>query len=98
MASAVADGLRRRGVEGVTVVEADMLSASDEEHLALGRRENRVIVTHDDDFLRLAARGDPHAGIVYIPRRRSVGEIIRRLSGLARTLSAEEMADHVEFL
>lgn len=96
--TAVAKGLQRRGVEVMTLVEADRLSASDEEHLTFARGEHRVIVTHDDDFLRLAAKGASHAGIVYIPRRRAVGEMIRGLIVLTRTFSAEEMQDHVEFL
>jgi len=96
--TAVAKGLQRRGVEVMTLVEADRLGASDEEHLTFARGEHRVIVTHDDDFLRLAAKGASHAGIVYIPRRRAVGEMIRGLIVLTRTFSAEEMQDHVEFL
>jgi predicted nuclease of predicted toxin-antitoxin system len=96
--AAVAKGLRQRGVEVMTLVEANMLGASDEEHLAFARSEHRVLVTHDDDFLRLAAKGTSHAGIVYIPRRRAVGAIIRGLIVLARTFTGKAMRDHVEFL
>jgi predicted nuclease of predicted toxin-antitoxin system len=64
--SAVAEGVRHRGVDVMTLDEANMPGARDEEHLAFGREENCVLVTHDDDFLRLAAEGISHAGIVYI--------------------------------
>jgi predicted nuclease of predicted toxin-antitoxin system len=50
---AVVNGLRQRGVDVLTVVEAGMLSASDEEHLARARAEGRVVFSQDDDFLRL---------------------------------------------
>ena len=55
----------------LSVPEANMLGATDEEHLALARAEGRVLFTHDDDFLRLAAAGAPHAGMVYAPRQTS---------------------------
>jgi predicted nuclease of predicted toxin-antitoxin system len=45
MTNAVADGLRRRGVDITTSSDAGLLSASDEEHLDFGRRERRVVVT-----------------------------------------------------
>lgn len=75
-----------------------MLGATDEEHFAFAQGERRTIVTHDDDFLRLAAETDVHGGIVYLPDRRSVGETIRGLALIADVLSAEEMQGHVEFL
>jgi predicted nuclease of predicted toxin-antitoxin system len=61
---AVVRGLRERGVDTLTVSEAGMLGASDEEHLAFARGEGRVLFTQDDDLLRLHASGVEHAGIV----------------------------------
>ena len=66
---AIAKGLRRRSIDVLTLREASMLGASDEEHIAFARRQGRVIVTYDDDFLRLAAEVPDHAGIVYALRR-----------------------------
>ncbi len=45
---AVATGLRRRDVDVLTTQEADMLGASDEEHLALATSQNRVVFTQDE--------------------------------------------------
>jgi len=50
---AIAEGLRRRGIEVTTTPEADLLSASDEEQTAYARSEGRVIFTLDKDFLRI---------------------------------------------
>jgi hypothetical protein len=75
-----------------------MLGASDEEHLAFARAERRVFFTHDDDFLRLAATGVPHAGIVYAPRRMTVGEAIRGLLLIYQHLDTECMVNAVQFL
>jgi len=79
VAKAVVRGLRQRGVDVVTVPEADLLTASDEEHLAFARESGRVIFTQDEDFLRLHAAGVAHPGIVYAPQGRSVGQVIRGL-------------------
>ena len=95
---AVAQGLRNRGVEVVTVNEADMLGADDNEHLTFTQTESCVLVTHDDDFLRLVAERVPHSGIVYVPRERSIGEMVRGLRRLAEVFEEEEETSRVEFL
>src|SRR5436309_9489373 len=77
---AIADGLRRRGVDVTTSQEAGLLEAEDEEQAAHGLAENRVVFTHDADFLRIPAAGVPHAGIVYRAKDTlGLGEIIKRL-------------------
>jgi len=98
IAEAVAKGLRRRGIDVRTLTEAGMLGASDEEHFAFAREEERTIVTQDDDFLRLAAQSSEHAGVVYLPQRRTVGKTVRGLTLIAKVLGTEGMRGHVEFL
>ncbi len=98
VAKAVIRGLRQRGVDVLTVPEADLLGASDEAHVQRARTEGRVIFTQDDDFLRLHAIGIEHAGIVYAPQTMSVGEIIRGLILVFQVLDAEEMHGQVEYL
>jgi predicted nuclease of predicted toxin-antitoxin system len=95
---AIAAGLRRRDVDVLTTKEAGMLTATDIEHLTFAAREQRVIFTQDDDFLRLHASGQTHAGIVYARQRTAVGHIIRGLMLIHQVLTAEEMQNHVEFL
>ena len=74
-----------------------MIGASDEEQLLRAQRESRVLFTQDDDFLRLAAQGRPHAGIVYARQPTAVCEIIYGLMLIYQILSSEEMRDHIEF-
>lgn len=98
VSKAVIHGLRQRGMDVLTVVEANKLSAPDEEHLAFAFAEGRVILTQDDDFLRLASMGIPHAGIVYTPQHTPLRQIIQGLSLIHQVLEAEDMRRHVEFL
>ena len=75
-----------------------MLGASDEEHLRFALAEDRMIVTQDADFLRLAAAGHEHAGIAYARQGTSVGEIIQGLMLIVQVLEAEEMNGKIEYL
>ena len=75
-----------------------MLGASDEEHLAHASKEERVLFTQDDDFLRLHAAGATHAGIVYARQKTPVGEAILGLMLVHELMTPEEMRGHVEFI
>jgi len=70
VASATVDALRARGADVVWVKEL-MRGASDEEILACGRREERVLLTFDKDFGELAFRAGLPAtcGIVLVRLR-----------------------------
>ena len=96
--SAVAEGLRRRGVNVLAVQEAGKSGMSDGEQLAFARNEGRVMVTMDSDFLTLAVEGLSHAGIAYANPRKSIGELISALMLLSDVLTPTEMANHVEYL
>jgi hypothetical protein len=50
VARAVVRGLRHRGVDVLTVPEAGLLDAMDEEHVERARAERRVLFTQDEDF------------------------------------------------
>jgi hypothetical protein len=99
VASAVADGLRRRGIDVTTTPEASLIGATDAEQLSYAATNHRVIFTNDLDFLRLHDRGVGHAGIAYCHRQsRSIGEIIGGLELIWEVLEAEEIRSRVEFL
>jgi uncharacterized protein with PIN domain len=95
---AVARGLRARGADIVTVIEAGTRSATDEEHLERALGEGRTILTQDADFLRLHAAGAQHAGIFSAPPAASTRRILRGLLLALEVLDVEEMRGHVEFL
>jgi hypothetical protein len=98
IAPAVAAGLRRRGVDVTTSQEAGLLGASDEQQMAHATADGRVFVTQDADFLRLAASGIPHAGVVYAPQGTPIGALIHGLMEIAAILDAATMINHIDFL
>jgi hypothetical protein len=94
----VAEGLRDRGIEMWTVKQVEMLGADDVELRSFAQQNNGVFVTHDDDFLRLVSEGHPHSGLVYVPRERTIGEMIRDLRRLTTVFAEAHPTDRVEFL
>jgi hypothetical protein len=96
--NAVAQGLRRRGVNVLTVQEAGRSGFSDPEQLAFALSERRMMITMDSDFLILASRGIGHAGIAYASPTRSIGELIGSVMLLCDVLDPDDVTNQVEFL
>lgn len=96
---ALAERLTRRGIESHTAVQAGLLGAPDEAYLSRCAVERWVLVTQDQDFLRLHAHGAAHAGIVFWEqRRRSIGQVVEGLTLMHGVMDVEEMAGRLEFL
>ena len=95
---AIAHGLRLRGLDVTTARNAELIAAADSEHITFALSENRVIFTHDQDFLRHQSTGNEHAGIVYSKQGlRSIGEIVRYLHFLSDCLDPQDMRRQLEF-
>jgi hypothetical protein len=85
IAKAVAEQLRQKGVDIVRCEEVSMAEAKDYEHLAYATREKRVMITADQDFLRLHKQWQEekktHAGIMFclphLQGLQNVGPIIK---------------------
>ena len=101
---ALVRSLRGRSVDVLTVFEAQMESATDEEQLDFAISQGRSLYSLNvQDFCRLhsefLAAGKEHAGIMVIPRQRyRIGEKIRRLGDLIDNVTAEQMRNRLEFL
>ena len=98
VARAVVRALRQRGADVLTVPEAGLLGATDEEHLERAHAEGRVLFTQDDDYLRLHSAGVEHAGVAYAPQGTPIGDIIRGLMLIFQLLAADRMTNQVEYL
>ena len=96
---AVALGLRSRGIDVTTTIDANLIGAEDEKHLEFALREERIVVSHDPDFLRLHASGAEHCGIAFCANQsRSVGELISRLVMIHDCCESSELRGQVEYL
>ncbi len=95
---AIATALRRAGIDVTTTNEAGLRTKDDEAHLQFGRAEDRVIVTRDQDFLRLGSGTLDHAGIVFFISNQSIREIIEGLILIYEVMLPVEMAKRIEYL
>lgn len=104
MAGILVKGLRARGIDVVTVLEAEMTGRADDEQLEYASEQKRALYTFNvGDFCRLhkeyLSQGMSHSGIIVVYRKRyAVGEQIRRLSELIHTMPAEGMESNLVFL
>lgn len=99
VSNAIALGLRRRGIDVTTTSEIGLIGASDQEQIDFALSNNRIIITHDDDFVILHHQGINHAGITYCDQsRRSIGEILSTLIIIWEALEPENMKNKLEFL
>ena len=95
----IAAQLRLRGIDAVSVRDIELLGAADVQHPERATEEGRVLVTTDVDFLRLAASGIEHAGIVFGQQEvHTVGSWVRLLALLCFVYSEQEMRNHVEYV
>jgi predicted nuclease of predicted toxin-antitoxin system len=99
ISNAIAEGLRRRGIDATTTSEEGLIAASDSVQLEFALIQKRVIFTQDTDFLRMHHSGEKHSGIAYCAQgSRSVGEILKGLILIWELLDPEEMYGQLEFL
>jgi hypothetical protein len=58
----IATALRRHGIDVTTTQEVHVRTESDATQWEYAQRESRIVVTHDADFLIIAAQYSEHAG------------------------------------
>ena len=96
----IIDGLRRRKIEVISVIELGYEGLPDEFHIQKAYEIKAVILTHDFDFLRISSKpGISHCGIIFAHSWNvSIGQCIRGVELISNILTVQEMENHVEFL
>ena len=95
----IAQQLRRRGINVVSVQEMGLEGDDDANHLTRAVAMGCALVTADSDFLIMAASGIEHNGILFgVQDNLSIGDWIERLELVCAVYSPEELINHVEYL
>lgn len=95
----IADQLKRKNIDVITVRDIGRLGDSDDNHLKRATEMNRVLCTHDQDFLRMVTEGVEHSGIVFgIQDLHTIGDWVRGLELIHTVLEDGDMNNHVEYL
>ena len=97
--------LRKKGADVLTVFESGRVSFPDEEQLRYATAQDRVVVTHDEDFTFWASdfvdRGEEFAGIAYCHPTKyqsDVGGLIDAIECIFGAMTPDEMMNHLEYL
>lgn len=91
------------GLDAVTAHQAGLSSASDTELLAWAASEGRVFVTHDkktmpDHAAERLASGERIAGVLIIPRRLRIAEVIDDLAIIVECSEADDWEGVIKYL
>lgn len=98
----LAHALKQKGIDVLTTAESGNKRLSDSEQLEFAVNNRRAIFTHNKrDFLLLhknyLLEGKEHYGVI-LSDQRTVSEMLRGLSKLVFSLTAEQMKNRREFL
>ena len=98
VSKAVTNELRRQKVDVIIIQEDGLMGAPDSDILDRDTQLQRVVFTHDVDFLREASRrwrgNIPFYGVVYAHRRRvPAGVCVRDLKLIAEILEPQDFED-----
>ena len=92
-------GLQRRDIDAIRPQDIGRDGLSDEAQLAWAFQEERVMVTFDQDYLRIASGNIEHAGIAYCyPDKYGISELLGILILLSEVVGSAEMHNRIEYL
>jgi predicted nuclease of predicted toxin-antitoxin system len=95
----IAEQLRLRGIDAVSVRDLGHLGKSDEFHLEQATAQGRVLVTSDIDFLQMVSEGVEHPGVVFGDQQsNTIGNWVKGLALICFVLTPDDMKNHVEYL
>ena len=99
----ITDGLRHRGIDVLTAFEDGRAEENDEALLERATARDRILVSQDDDLLRIATRWQSSSreftGVVYaIQQHVDIGGTIEYLELIAHLKTADEMRNSVEYV
>jgi Domain of unknown function (DUF5615) len=101
--AAITEGRRRRGVEVITAQEDGAARFNDEQLLERATQLRCVLFSQDKDLLILTHQwlqtDREFAGLVYAHQLSvTIGQAVRDLELIAKTLDPEDMRNHIEFI
>lgn len=90
--------LRRRNVRVVTTQDVHRASTPDEDQLTYATEHGYVLITYDNDFLRLHRQGYLHTGVVRIAPNCPYRKIINDIEFIAQAATVADCLREVFYL
>lgn len=88
--------LREKGID-IRAVDEEAQGISDQKLLERAAEEDRAVLTKDSDFVELASKNS-HLGVLFLPKRRSSEETVRRIVRIIDVLSQEDLENELIFV
>lgn len=99
MPIAIADQLKQRGIDAVTVRDLGRLGDTDANHLLRATNMGYVLCTNDTDYVELATQGIQHGGIIIGQQEKHrVGDWVKGLTLYHAVYTADDMINRLEYL
>lgn len=98
LSNVIADALRRAGSDILTATEAGLRGQPDHAYIQQAIADERVIVTSDNDFLRLARLHPSHAGIIFCTSNRNISRIITELLLVFEILDSDDLHGNIHYI
>lgn len=89
--------LKERGFDIISVDMEGRKGLSDKEQLDFANENERAILTHDLDFVKICEK-EEHKGVLFIPKRRKPSEITKRVVSILEVLDQEDLENEVIFV
>jgi len=95
---AYVSALRANGFEVLAVAAGDRAGREDRTHLVTSHERDCVVLTNDDDFVRLGQQ-HTHGGIIYYrDQSHRPGEVVTAIRRIDRQFDPGQMHEHIEWL
>jgi predicted nuclease of predicted toxin-antitoxin system len=95
----IAYALEAMGIDVTTSLTTGLRGAGDDKQWEFAVRNGRVLITHDEDFLSIAAKNPEHPGMIFCKQEgHSLGAIIVECSSVHGNYSDEEMKGRIEYI
>tara|TARA_Y100000310_G_scaffold329780_1_gene400260 strand:+ start:4500 stop:4838 length:339 start_codon:yes stop_codon:yes gene_type:complete len=91
--------LKKRGIDILTARDVRMLGKSDHDQLSFAVKEQRAVVTHDSDFLKMVVKEKrEHYGILFFTKQTEIGKAVEEVERVHLAYNGEELKGLVLFL
>lgn len=95
----IADQLKLHGIDVITARDLDSLGDDDPSHLARATRLERILCTHDQDFLKMATQNIEHSGIIFAEQYgATIGGWVRALRKIHAEYTPEDLKSLVTYI
>lgn len=96
---AIAEQLKHRTIQAITVRDLGLLGDEDTNHLQRATDMGYVLCTFDTDFVELAVTIIGHSGIIIgQPEKHGIGEWVKGLTLYHAVYTAEDMMNRLDYL